>query len=258
MQQNPKLREFQFQTRMNADLLRVHDHFLKTIEEWKGSLEEAKSFAREIQAQAERIKSLPKGEKGDSVQGPPGKDVDIEEVVARVLRALPELKDGKDADEEVIVSRVLGSIRTPKDGESPTIDHDQIADTVLEKLTKGKKLKIEHVDGLRNEVDSYRHQMAMKQAGQHGGGDTVAAGTNISITRNANGTTTISSTGGSSTPLLATGVVNGVNAVFGVTARPTSVVSDGTTYFEGSGYSYAALSITFDVPPSLYQPRYYV
>lgn len=49
-----------------------------------------------------------------------------------------------------------------------------------------------------------------------------------------------------------TGTVNGVNAIFTVTAQPKWVVSDGITYFNGAGYTYAALSITLDVPPSQY------
>lgn len=66
-----------------------------------------------------------------------------------------------------------------------------------------------------------------------------------------------SSSGGSSTPLTPIGTVNAVNAVFIVTARPSSVVADGITYFEGAGYSYSTLSVTLDVPPSQYI-RYYL
>lgn len=40
------------------------------------------------------------------------------------------------------------------------------------------------------------------------------------------------------------------NTVFTVTAEPQWVVADGTTYFDGQGYTYAALQITFDVAPS--------
>ncbi len=47
----------------------------------------------------------------------------------------------------------------------------------------------------------------------------------------------------------ATGTINGSNQVFTVTAEPTAVIADGTTLFEGLGYTYAALSITLDNPP---------
>lgn len=49
-----------------------------------------------------------------------------------------------------------------------------------------------------------------------------------------------------------TGTINGVNQVFTVTAKPLWVVSDGTTYFDANGYTYAALTITMDIPPSSY------
>ncbi len=47
-----------------------------------------------------------------------------------------------------------------------------------------------------------------------------------------------------------TGNVDGINAVFTVLGEPSSVVSDGATYFDGAGYTYAALSITMQIPPS--------
>lgn len=65
-----------------------------------------------------------------------------------------------------------------------------------------------------------------------------------------------SSTGGTSTPLAPTGIVNGSNQIFGVTAPPSSVVSDGITYFPGAGFLYSNNQITLDVPPSEYI-RYY-
>ncbi len=49
-----------------------------------------------------------------------------------------------------------------------------------------------------------------------------------------------------------TGTVNGVNTVFTVASEPSAVVSDGITYFNGFGYTYAALTITMDIPPSQY------
>lgn len=47
-----------------------------------------------------------------------------------------------------------------------------------------------------------------------------------------------------------TGTVDASNTTFTVSAQPKYVVSDGTTYFEGAGYSYAALEISMDIPPS--------
>lgn len=48
------------------------------------------------------------------------------------------------------------------------------------------------------------------------------------------------------------GLVNASNTSFTVTAEPKFVISDGVTYVAGSGYSYLALVITMDVPPSMF------
>lgn len=45
---------------------------------------------------------------------------------------------------------------------------------------------------------------------------------------------------------------DGVITVFTVTAEPRYVVGDGITYFASVGYTYAALAITFTIPPSQY------
>jgi hypothetical protein len=41
-----------------------------------------------------------------------------------------------------------------------------------------------------------------------------------------------------------------VTTVFTVSDEPQWVVADGTTYFDGKGYSYAALQVTMEIPPS--------
>lgn len=81
----------------------------------------------------------------------------------------------------------------------------------------------------------------------------LKAGTGMSIAYsqvNGQDTITFNSSGGGSTVETPTGTVNAVNTVFTVTAEPKFVVADGTTYFDGAGYAYSALSITMDVPPS--------
>lgn len=47
-----------------------------------------------------------------------------------------------------------------------------------------------------------------------------------------------------------TGTVDASNQTFTVTAEPKYVVADGVTYFAGAGYTYNALQITMDIPPS--------
>lgn len=79
-----------------------------------------------------------------------------------------------------------------------------------------------------------------------------AAGAGISIAYSkVNGldTITFDTSGSGVTVETPPETANGFLTVFTVTARPKWVVSDGTTYYEGAGYSYAALHVTMDQPP---------
>ncbi len=79
------------------------------------------------------------------------------------------------------------------------------------------------------------------------------AGTGMTIAYSkVNGfdTLTFNSSGGGVTVETPVEIPNAVITVFTVSARPKWIVADGTTYYEGAGYSYASLQVTLDVPPS--------
>lgn len=144
----------------------------------------------------ERLKV--KGEPG--TPGRPGKDaqpLDEDKVVERVRALIPTPKDGKDADEDVITRRVLAKIPTPKNGKDAVIEHEKITKQVIETL-KEKKLKPEHIDGLGEMMEGYWKKVrAQSKSGiMRGGGDTVVAGTGITITRDSVGRSTIAASGG--------------------------------------------------------------
>lgn len=46
------------------------------------------------------------------------------------------------------------------------------------------------------------------------------------------------------------GTVDGVNKVFVFASAPVHIVSDGVTYYDGSGYTLAALTATMDYAPT--------
>lgn len=252
-----------FMEKALADLLAIHDRFLTAIENHTVSVKEVKEYANSIQDHAERITTLPPGEKGDSIKGDPGESVDFEAVVAEVLNRIPKPENGKDSNPDLIATRVITRLKQDKKDtqKESIIDIPAIIEAVIGHLKDNKVLTKEHINGLDGELSSYRNQLAGKHYGKdtwaRGGGDTVTAGSNVTITQNANGQKVISASGGgASTPLTPTGDVDGMNTIFGVLSQPSSVVADGITYFEGAGYSYAALNITMDVPPSQYI-RYY-
>ena len=171
-----------------------------------------------ILAEIQRINALPKGAKGDKGdQGNPGKDG----------------KDGKDgetpirgkhyftsADIETLSQYIIKKIKLPEDGKDAVVDHSALAKEIVEKIVKENVIEVEHIKGLRSEIDSYRNQLALKQAGQHGGGDTVSAGSGISIT-NVNGTKQISATGSGSGTVTDVSVVS-ANGFAGSVADSTT------------------------------------
>lgn len=188
-------------------------------------------------------------------------------------------KDAPPVDEAVLAKRILAQIRPPKDGETPVIDHDLIAqkaaklvklpkikngdpgkdadpakvvDLVIAKIQEEKLLTMDHIDGLTTEISSYRNQLAGKHYGEttmvRGGGDTVAAGSNVTIAV-VNGVKTISASGGSLTELAATGTINSSNTTFTFTSKPTYIFIDGVKYRENEGWTWSVLTATVTKAP---------
>lgn len=256
------------------------DKIKKEAEDLIALKEELQSSIEEAKATLEEIKQVQKGEPGDP--GEKGESVFthddllpylqwmMEQVKGELSTMLPkDGENGKDGKTPVLgvdyftiphqtamVEKIMSKLPNPKDGISPEIDHEKLADHVLENIIKGKRLTKKDIAGLDEEITSYRSQMAHKQAGQHGGGTTIRAGSGIIATVNSDGTTTLSAPGAAASPLTPTGLVNASNTSYVVLSRPSSVIADGITYYEGFGYSYAALNIVLDVPPSQYI-RYY-
>lgn len=87
----------------------------------------------------------------------------------------------------------------PKDGIDGKDASPEEVLNYIRKLPKGKKLKIADTDMLQEVLDALSRQMSERKFGgeMRGGGDTVAAGSGISISRSSNGVTTISSSAGS-------------------------------------------------------------
>lgn len=246
------------QIKMMADLMRVHKKFNDGVTKLGEYAKEVHGHAQEVREHMARIQALPAGPRGK--QGLPGDNTPIkgvhyftesdkQELIKRISTSLPQPKNG----------------RTPKKGEDYFTPEDiqKIADIVqagliipseefiTENVTKkigSKKIRAEDIDGYENADSVLRRYIA--NGSRHGAGDTVTAGTNITITTNSDGKKIISASGGGFTFATPTGVVNGSNATFSVTQEPIYVIADGTNYFEGAGYSYSGLQIIMDVPPS--------
>ncbi len=81
----------------------------------------------------------------------------------------------------------------------------------------------------------------------HGGGPTLAAGSNITLTSNSNGTTTVAASSGALTFLTATGTINDSNVTFTFVSLPIALIINGALYQQTGGaitWSYLAGTVT--------------
>lgn len=81
--------------------------------------------------------------------------------------------------------------------------------------------------------------------------------TNQSIKWNGTQWVAYTPTAGGYTKATPTGSVNGSNITYTVTNEPVYVVADGTTYFDGAGYTYSALSIVMANAPAAFIRYFY-
>lgn len=246
-------RDMVLATKMQG-LTRIHEEILQSVKSVKGLVDENKR-------QLSLILNLPKGDRGErglqGIRGIPGRDG-------------KDGKDGKDGltpqkgvdyltkeDRESLILATLTRIRTPKDGENAVVDEEKIANLAIKLIKEKQLITSDHIGGLKNEMSSYRSQMALRQAGQHGGGDTIVAGSGITLTRNANGTTTIAATGMGSGSVTDVSVVS-ANGFAGTVATSTttpaitlSTTVTGILKGNGTAISAAVANTDYQIPIAL-------
>ncbi len=233
----------------------LQDHKDTMAAEHAQKMSEMDAVIAEAHTQLKRAKIIQKGDQG--LPGVKGETPSVQEVVAAVLPLIPEPIKGDKGDMPAIDLKKIaklaaGEIVVP---DAPTIDIPAITDSVVKHIVDKKKLKTSHIDGFEQTLAPIRHLAA----GFRGGGDTVAAGSNITIST-VNGVKTISSTGGGGggggslalVPETPPEPVNASRIVFTVSAEPEYIVADGATLYDGEGYVYSNLTVTMGVAPSEY------
>lgn len=143
------------------------------------------------------IKQGPPGLPGRSIKGDkgdPGKSIVHEEVVADVVKKISQPEVLQD-HLKVVAGMVLANMpkvkgkRGKRGADGKGVDADTMR-AVVEQIAAARKIRPEHIEGLEQTLSALRNAQGMR-----GGGDTVAAGSNITITY-SNGKAIISSTGG--------------------------------------------------------------
>lgn len=250
----PEIRKIAIQTRMTTELLRVHKRLLGALEEIPKLISEARTLSRDAKDQLSRVYSLPKGEKGDSVRGPQGfqgkegepgytpvkgedyfTPIDIEEIAQIAARYVKQGQDGRDG----------------RDGRDASFNEEHMLREMLKRMRDTKTFSWKDIPGLENEIASYRNQLAGKQYGKdtwaRGGGDTVTAGTDISITESG-GKKVISYSGSGTGTNVYGEVVAGNTNTFTLANTPTAgtlrIYGIGQRLTETVDYSLAGAVIT--------------
>ncbi len=212
------------------DIKAEHEKVLsETKEEHKAKLAELDEAIAKVH---ETASTMQKGE--------PGKDAPVlnPEIEARIVRTVQSKvrvpRDGvSPVLDEVKIAKIAAKyVPKPRDGKqgmpgrTAEVNHDEIVDKVFGALDSGKKkLSTKHIgdftDGLEQTIAPIRNLAA----GFRGGGDTVGAGTNVTITT-VNGTKVISAIGSSTTVYseTPTGLVNGSNKVYTVLHTINTVI----------------------------------
>lgn len=230
---------------------------LKHIEKLKGDKGDQGDMANEEMV-VQRVKDLVLSLMPKPKDGEPGFTPTKDELLTLIIPLIPQVKDGytPTTDElKRIIQPLIPTIELP---ESPTEEELSIIirpivsklmpqsitlEQVLDTIASDPSFKIDasKITGLPRTQKSGKYY--------HGGGDTVVAGTNISISRNTStGVVTISSTGGVgpwSTPTESP-KNDGSVLIFTVgTSPPVDVVGDGLNKYLTIDYTYSSPTITF-------------
>jgi hypothetical protein len=228
-------------SRILAELDQAKNDHTATIEEL---VTKAK---QEIATEIARVRAIKEGDQGPlPIHGIHYTVPTQQEIVDEVMGLLPKVRNGKDADEEAIHARVLAQVRAelpetpspeeiaslvldliivPKAKDGTDSDPTGIIEEVLRRITEGNVLKPEHINGLPKTLKEFQARGSYV----HGGGDTVVAGSNVTITKNAAGRKVIAATSGGFTTLTATETPDGTNTVFtfaAATAQPSFIIVD--------------------------------
>ena len=132
-------------------------------------------------------------------------------------------KDAEPVDENIIIQKVLKAIPENKASlkiiqETLEVDPMSVIDKILKLAPDKFQLKTDNISGLAQTIRAFQSQIGTRGY-LHGGGDTVTAGTNVTITTNSAGQKVISTSA----------IATGVTALNGMTGAVTLVAGSNIT-----------------------------
>ncbi len=194
-----------------------------------------------------------KGRTGDP--GISGRNVTQKEVEMTVQKFLVQPKDGTSPTAETVASVLMSSGKfwkklasfAKKGEDGKNADASSVANEVM-KMLEDQGL---HPAKIEQRIAEVRNHVANYGSAMRGGGDTVVAGSGVTITNTANGNKEISASGSSFTVLTITGTIDDSNVTFTAVSQPALLNINGAFYKTTGGaitWTYLAGTITISSP----------
>lgn len=240
--------------KMVEDIKGMHGKVLEALAH-AGNIEDLKKMHQETLEKGERIfnsiGAVKQGKPGEP--GKPAAEVDLNEVARRAAALVPKPKDGDTpvVDLKKIAKSAAKYVKVPEAPAVEAVDPDTVLQKVVEMLKSGDvKLHVKNLEGFEQTIAPIRN-LAAKNGGIRGGGDTVAAGTNVTITTNGSGQKVINALGANLAVITVTGTVDDSNKTFSAATQPTLLNINGAFYLKTGGaytWTYAGTTITLNQP----------
>lgn len=202
-------------------------------------------------------------------------DLEIEDIAQDILSRIKAVKIDKDGKKTVdvdykkileYIKQEVANIKLPDvihglPGKDAVVDYDFVIMRVLERVhvPDMKPFIREQIEKI---FDEYQEKQSNRTRTFNSAGPTTRLEelTNVSTEGIEEGRSLVwrggkwvpATSGGGFTVETPVGAINDVNKIFTVSSEPEYIVVDGTTYFDGAGYSYAALTITLNIAPSFF------
>lgn len=222
----------------HKNLIATHSFDMQShYAEMQSFAESAGAFAQNIrdvhdklQSEIARVEAYVKGEPGaPGTEGKPGKD-------AYTPKRGVDYHTPRDVQD--IVDKVTRLIRKPENGKDAIVTPEMIVEAI--KNAPKDILKVEHIQNLDQTMRSYSQVLGSNKPYVHGGGDTIAAGTGVTITRNSNGDKVITATGSSGT-IVRDEILTGSGTAFTLAHTP---IANTLQLFRGGARQQATVDYT--------------
>lgn len=210
--------EFKKQSQESID--KALNEINKTNEETSKALADIKKFSQKIENDFENVTSelvgILKQIKSEGLKGDKGEDANEEAIEQRLLSKIPDV--------ETIAQKAAEKVKpTPASLKIIKESMDLSGEDIVPKLNQAKnidqlRLSMSNIKDWDKKWGDIRAEISRNKGGYHGGGDTVEAGTNVTLTRLPSGKVQINASGGGGTIYTDTvsGTIDGANTVFTV------------------------------------------